>query len=244
MYSDLDELLERVKYCQAEADDLQINIANLAGQSILHWLSPWQPGTGDIKAKLLAHPPTPLRQKVGMIVNEQRSILDALACKLATRNGANDISDVYYPITKTKDIFYLPSTKKKIRKISTDHQTTIESMKPWLPSVDNPEDRDQVLFQLHEADRVRKHQDLLRRACLGNVFPTGDGHIGHLQCGPVVFSEIGREVNLAWFSAVTCPLGVRFDIVYKEPSALDGFAVGPLLSEFNDKVSNIIEKFL
>lgn len=243
MENDLSELLERVEFCRQKTDELQGRITQLAGKSISHWLFPWgSPGVGEIKATLLAHPPVSLRQEVGMIVNEQRAILDALACTLATRNGANHTNDVYFPITKTKEGFFQRG-QDKIRKISFTDQQTIEAIKPWAPSDDNPEDGNLVLFQLHDADRVRKHQNLLKWACLGGVYPAGNGHIGMMTTEMVVFQDVGKEEVLAFFSGVTCGLAVQFEIVYAEPASLDGHAVRPLLSRFTDIVDEVVRSF-
>jgi hypothetical protein len=244
MQGDLSELLERVEFCGKRSQELQARILQLAGNSISHWLFPWgQPGVGEIKAKLLVPPPVSLRQEVGMIVNEQRSILDALACTLATRNGANHTKDVYFPITKTREGFYEDLGRRKIRKLSVTDQDAIEKLKPWLPTVEDPGDGNITLFQLHEADRVRKHRNLLKWACLGRVFPTGNGHIGSMSTSPVVFHEVGKEERLAFFTGVTCDLGVQLDIIYIEPEALAGHPVSALLPAFNDAVADIVRSF-
>lgn len=244
MRNDLSELLDRVEFCRQRSQELQGRIAQLSKASIHYWRVPWQPGVGEIKAKLLAQPPVSLRQEVGMIVNEQRSILDALASKLAIRNGANDVRGVYFPITQTKVGFFEKVTQKKIEKLGQSDRESIEALKPWLAPYNEPENGNQLLYQLHEADIMRKHEDLLRWACLGGVYPSGKGQIGKLDTGKVTFIEKGREETLAFFAAVTCQLNVHFEMVYVEPATLAGHAVGPLLSNFNDVVDKIVRKFI
>ena len=243
MSGDLAELLERVDLCQMRSQQIEANIDKLASTSIAHWTSNWQPHVGQITAKLLRHPSVAIRQEVGMLVNELRSILDALACKLATRNGANNTNSVYFPIMKNKAGFYDGLGRGKIKRLSNADQQAIEDLKPWNPTDDDPEDGNRILFQLHEADRVRKHQDLLRWACLGGARPAEWGTGGNLQINRVVFSEVGKEMTLANFFGVSVPLYVSFDVIYLTPDALGGYSIAPLLSEFNDAVRRVVTGF-
>ena len=195
MNRDINELNERLELCRKKSIDLDIKIKHLAGQSIKYWVSLWHPGIGEVKAELLAHPPVSIRSEIGMIVNEQRSILDALACNLAIENGANDISDVSFPIVKSKAAFSQREARKRISKLSQENQSKIESFKPWKPSDDKPDDGNLALFMLHEGDRIRKHRNLLKWACLGGVFPGGNGKIGMMQSSPVIFKDMYERVS-------------------------------------------------
>lgn len=241
MAYDLNELHERIDWCRQKTATLEAEIIKVAGQSIKHWLFPWGPGTGEIKAHMLSPPPVSLRADVGMIVNEQRAVLDALACTLATRAGANHTNDVYFPITRDKQ-GYDELGRKKIRKLSQADRDAIEALTPWAPD-DEGANGHPWLFKLHEADRVRKHQKLLKWACLGGVHPAGNGHIGQMQTGPVVFTEIGKEETLAFFRNVTCSLAVHFSLIYVEPAALDGWDVAGCLQAFNETIDEIVTAF-
>lgn len=244
MQNDLSELIDRIELCRVRGRDIERKVTDLARSSIACWVQHGaQSRAGEVKAKLLAHPPLSLRQEVGMLVNEQRTILDGLTSVLATRNGHNDVRGVYFPITKTKEVFNDKHTTSKFRKLSDAQIRTIETFKPWLPSAKDPEDGNRLLFQLHEADRVRKHQNLLRWSCLGGVHPTGDGYIGTLQTHGVIFSEIEKEEHLAFFSDVTCQLVATFTMIYDGPPALHGRPVAPLLSHFCDAISEIVQAF-
>lgn len=243
MYRDLDELRQRAAWCRQKLEMMAPEIVKIGNQSIKHWCHLIQPGSGVIKASLLAHPPVSIRADVGMIVNEQRTILDALTGLLATRNGANHINNVNFPITKTKEGFFEPSAQRRMKKLSKLDQQKIEDLKPWWPSEDNPEDGNPALFLLHEADRVRKHQKLLRWACLGGAVPVGSGHIETMSMTPVLFDQLGTEEELCSFLNITCQLQVQFQLVFREPEALHGRAVLPCLWEFDRTVSSIIESF-
>ncbi len=238
MAYDLNELHERIDLCRTKGAALNEEIVKVAGQSIKHWLTVFGPGAGAILAKMTAVPTVALRSEIGMIVNEQRAILDALACALANRNGANHTNDVYFPITRDKAGFD-ELGRRKIRKLSQQDQDIIEALLPW-----GTEDGGHpYLFQLHEVDRVRKHQKLLRWATIGGAFATSSGHIGMMQSAQVAFQEIGKEERLAFFSNATCDIGVRFGLVYAEPTAVDGHNVAACLHAFNDTVEAVVTAF-
>ena len=223
MKSDVSELIDRIEFCREKSRELGVKIAALANSSIKCWIIPFQAGAGEINAKMLSHPPVSVRQEVGMLVNEQRSILDALACALALRNRANNTKDVYFPILKSKDGFFEQLGRRKIKKLNEADRKAIENIKPWLPHENDPEDGNLILFQLHEADRVRKHQNLLRWACLGGVSPAGGGQIGFLQTKQIMFSELEKEENLAFFLVLHVNSKFRLRLFIKTPPCCVGF---------------------
>lgn len=244
MNADLSELHERLNFCRTTVSELEAKIAQLTASSISVWTVPWtQPGAGEIRVKLLSHPPVSLRQQVGKIVNEQRSILDALVGILAVRNGANLTSDIYFPVVKEKARFFEKDARSKIRKLSVADQMAIESFNPWCPPVDDQEDGNLDLFQLHESDKVRKHRNLLRWACQGGINPFASGPIGFIRSGSIIFRDIGKEVNIASFLGVAGEVGVNFRLVYLEPPILMGCSVSSCLSSFNTAVDRIVSHF-
>jgi hypothetical protein len=241
MANDLNELHERIAWCRQRAAELDTEIVRLSGQCIKYWREGWGQGSAEIKAKMLSPPPVSIRVEVGTLVNEQRAILDALACALATRNGANHTNDVYFPITRDKEGFEQLG-RKKIRKLGQADQEKIEALSPW--ALDETNGGNQALSLLHEADRIRKHQKLLKWGCLGGVFPVGDGHVGQMSLASVLFETVGAVETLATYSHVTTGIGVRFSLVYNEPgSAIHGCNVSPALHAFNNTVSDIVSSF-
>lgn len=244
MGDDLAELIERSELCGKKIGVLEQATIGIGQQSVECWWHNIQDGLGEVRGRLLAHPPVSIRSEVGMVVNEQRSILDNLASALARRNGANHVNDVYFPITSTKSGFYEELGKRKIRKLSCEDRNKIELLKPWLPSDENTEDGNIILFMLHTADRIRKHQNLLRWACIGGVHTFGSGYIGSMHAMNVKFDQLNQEHILAMVENVTCDIGVRIDLVYAEPAILDRKPVFLLLREFNKQISNILSSFV
>jgi hypothetical protein len=91
-----------------------------------------------------------LQPRITSIVHTLRSSLDHLACALAARAGHNDVSDVYFPITKTKAIFEGPNAQGKIKKLPAAAQKCIARLKPYGGG-------NKLLRLLHELDVSGKH---------------------------------------------------------------------------------------
>ena len=133
--------------------------------------------------------------------------------------------------------------RKKLRKISERDRDIIDHFMPWLPSEYDPSEGNLTLFQLHDADRVRKHRDLLKWACLGGAFPSGEGYVRSFISDGVVFSDVGKIERLASFHEITTQVGVQINLVYNEPPTLRHHDVSEMLLSFNDVVSEILSAF-
>jgi hypothetical protein len=105
MTDDLKELDERIAYSSRQIDELQTEVLSyLTGAFQTRAWKPFVVGTVYAQARVRSSVPTEIKVKVGTITNELRSILDALACALAIRNGQTD-KGVYFPIRETKAFF-------------------------------------------------------------------------------------------------------------------------------------------
>lgn len=235
MASDLDELRLRAAWCSEQSSKLLAQIEAIGGKSIAVRTDLREPGSGVILAELLTPPPINLRITLGTIVNEQRSILDGLACQLARRAGVNDVSKVYFPVSKDVQAFRKDG-REKIKLLSASDRAKIESIEPW-------DGGHPVLFRLHKADLYRKHDSLLKWGCLGGVHPFGSGYIEALSAQSVIFESPGIVEQLCYFQGVTMQLRATFSLVYVEPPALHGLSVSSALSEFNHAIHEIIAVF-
>jgi hypothetical protein len=245
MANDLSELLERIALCQSKIGALQSEARRQGLSSVECWVQPYGTGgQGEVQARLHEHPSVALRQEVGWIMNEQRSILDALACKLAVRNGINDTRQTYFPITATKEAFFKASEgQKKIAALSQNDRDAIAALKPWLPPEDDPQDGSMVLYLLHQADIYRKHNDLLRWACRGGVSPAGTGYVQQMIMNPVTFLDIGKKETLASFRGVTTDFAVTIEMVYNNIAHLYNIPVVALMADCNRLVERILQQF-
>ena len=235
MADDLLELKERVRFAADSANALGDDIRLFLSESIEHWQEVWADAFA-IQARLIKPIPVSIRSRAGMIVNELRSILDALACHLAERNGKTS-AGTYFPISKTEAIFKSDGYHK-IRKLSDEDKSKISALEPYWGG--HP-----YLFKLHEADRVKKHQKLLACGGKGELSLIGPGRIGTVMTGHEegIFSEIGKDITIAVYKDVTTGIRVTFHVIYAEPDALAGESVIALLAHFCPTVWEIISLF-
>lgn len=248
MQNDLNELLERIILCYKKNEIIHKQILDLSENSIKTSVKYDKQPLGDlglIYAKVVAHPPVAIRQEVGMIMNEQRAILDALACKLAIRNGSNNIRGVYFPIAMTKAAFYEKQCQLKIRKLSESDKASIEALKPWCPPDENLDDGNHIIFQLHQGSILcRHHPDLIKWAFKNNIHTFGEGFAEMIIPKFIIFKSLDIEANIAMFRNVTCSIGVNYDIVFNEPPCLYKFTVIDTLNKFNEEVEKIVRSFI
>ncbi|MBS0296008.1 MAG: hypothetical protein JSR45_06815 [Proteobacteria bacterium] len=265
MGNDLVELRERIQFARDETKALKSEIEGWARTAFA--LRPTftidagapnttSAGTAKIYAVQTAEVPTSIRAKAGVIANELRSILDGLACQLATRNSRST-RNVYFPISKSKAIFESDGVRK-IKDLSKADQQTIVDLKPYREA--SP-----LLFGLHEADRTRKHTRLMGCAgapgsiVLGNAIRLTDtSHTDfksviidgfdasnlHIRGAPDLGSApLGIPVLLATGVPVGMPFGWSPSVAYQEPQELAREEVITTLQRFADTVEAIVAKF-
>lgn len=102
-------------------------------------------------------PPAIINAEVGAIINSLRSSLDVLVNILAKRNGHIDPKDAYFPISRSRDDFFIGkhAGRKAIKRLSGPDQAIIESLEPWRGG------NNSMLIILHDLDLTRKHRRLL-----------------------------------------------------------------------------------
>lgn len=244
MAFDLSEIEGRARYCRLKIALLRSKIKTEASAAVEYAVAPFMIGTVEVKGWLVEEPSLELRSDVGMIVNEQRAILDSLACALAIRNGANNINDVSFPIVREKSTFFNKVSRQKSSKISASDRNKIEDLKPWRPSLSSPEDGNEDLFLLHEVDKLRKHRRLLSWGCLGGLYPLGDPTGGFIESYDVIFDKksIGiKSIGIA--GLMPCDIAVETKLVFSERQVIFGKDVLQQLEIFNDVLENIINQF-
>ena len=169
MADDLKELHARIYHDRTEiAEFTSISNAFLA-DSLSQRNQPMPDGTYLRLVSATKPVPMAIRSRSGMIINDLRSILDALACILAQRNGHTNIDQVYFPISKSKAIFD-DDGMRKIKKLSAADQKKIIDLAPY-------KEKSPILYFLHEADRKRKHQTLAAGMIRSSGMSLGNGAI-------------------------------------------------------------------
>lgn len=252
--NDIDELKERIEFAKAEIRSLSIENAMFLKKaiSIVGELDP-NSKTLNIYASQTAPVPVAIRSKAGMIANELRSTLDALACILAGRNGKRT-DDSYFPISKSKEIFEKDGMKK-MRRLSDTDKTTIINLRPY--SGGHPQ-----FFLLHEADRKRKHQKLAAcsahhlRGTFGGGVTAGSLHIQNSSFNGVFVHDleyfkgrnlaeagVGSKILIARGVPERLPVQFEVDLTFVEPEALQGRSVETSLSTWAELVLDTVRLF-
>jgi hypothetical protein len=114
---DLSELLERISLCREDITKFAAEIKSFCATGLKVSVEQVAPPSQFYEVYLTLEQtlPVAISRRAGMIANEIRSCLDGLASQLAIRNK-QDPKTVYFPISKSKDIFD-DDGKKKIAKL-------------------------------------------------------------------------------------------------------------------------------
>jgi hypothetical protein len=179
--------------------------------------------------------PTAIRSKIGTIVNEMRACLDALACVLAGRNQQPP-KNVYFPISKSEEIFRKDGIGNKIAKLSQTDRDIIESLRPWRGG-------NHLLFGLHSLDILRKHQRLaLKTVSISHVAIVNGyadwfqaDHIGDLTEEWTNIYTVGGKYDVA----AQAPVGIAF----AEPDELKGLLFHRVLIATLNEIDRIVTLF-
>jgi len=231
---DLEEIKERLDYCVGERNEL-------AAQVVQHFntylerrvIDSPSPGRLMHQVRLSRALPKAISFRVGHIIHEVRSSLDALACVLAARNG-KDAKDVYFPISKTEKALNNYGVKG-LKKLSAADRNAIMALKPHGDA--NP-----ILFGMHDFDRTRKHQRLLASSNGGRAgYFVGDFE-GALFVDIEEFTTNWQPIAFVR-AGVFVDFKVGVDIVFREPSQLKRLPVLIGRDQFIIEAQNIVRMF-
>jgi hypothetical protein len=183
MADDLAEILERLDFCYEEAKQHSGQVVAFIRAKTEIRKIPHLQGTA-CQVRMTEPPPKGFSIKIGMIVHEARSCLDALACALADRHSQKH-NRTYFPISKSKEIFE-DDGYEKIRLLSEADKQTIIDLKPYKGAND-------FLFGMHEFDRTRKHIRLLPALAGGNSLTIEAG-----ESFDIVMADPSGEITKDW----------------------------------------------
>ena len=232
--NDLQEIYERIAYAESEVPDIEQAVSDYLNANTE--LRTRKGITGTVVSVRREKPlPIALRSKIGIVINEIRSSLDELACRLAVRNGKT-MRDVHFPISKDRAA-YLKDAPRKIGKLSIADQHALNGL--GLNGEDRP-----FLFGMHDVDRVRKHQ----RSFVGQIATAGlemlgpGDFYGMSYVGPVAVDENWRPVIVAHFLN-TVEIKVGLAATFAEPSQLEGINVTAGILRFASEAKDIVRLF-
>jgi hypothetical protein len=233
MAADLDEIVERLDYCDTEIAATR-SACHTYIQSAFEWRAVKLPNQSIIIQTRLTKPlPTAIKARTGTTIHEIRSCLDALACQLAIRNGKSPTA--YFPISKNAEVFEKDGIKK-IKKLSQADQDAIIFMQPHGKA-------DPFLFGIHEFDRVRKHRRL------GVSLPKNNGvGFGDCEITSLIFHGVA-EMKDQWAPAFTMGPGswanfaFKNEIIFIEPTELAGLNILTGMQRFLAQTRGIVGAF-
>jgi hypothetical protein len=205
----------------------------------------------DIYVVQLKEVPVSVRVKSGMLLNETRSVLDALACMLANRNvGAN--RETSFPVCRDEQAFRDKRAQKKISRLSESDRCLIARHKPWAGGNDD-------IFLLHEIDRQRKHVRLSACATESMALKLADGRIlsnpgfydllidekvpGWFRAGHMAGGKVGVPQRVAGNIPVALPFQLRTGVSFSDPPEVRHREVVPMIRDSVDAVGAILNSF-
>lgn len=249
MVTDTTEFFARLDHCQAERELLSNEIRSYA-QSGIESMVVDVPHSKiphyDFLVKLNQPVPVSVRIRIGTIINETRVILDNLASVLAGRNGYTGSTTVYFPISKSKDVFDTDG-KKKMRQLSSEDQEKIESLKPYKGG-------NEWLYCLHETDVERKHLKLAAKsAMMGGFVSKMPSHSSRAEqamaAGAPIFDFrnadlTGEFVKIAEFTDLEMqPQDMDVVIAFTAPDLIRGANALSVLDKFNSVAREVVSLF-
>lgn len=244
MADDIEEHFHRVDWAKGEISALRVEVETYLNSGPTSVKFHYDLGTGSRVYKIVENVPPPkgIQIRTGTIINELRSILDALACTLAKRNGAFSVDDVYFPTAKSALGFNDKAIQRKIRKLSAADQALISGLKPYPGGND-------LLYTLHSADIIRKHQRLVLSANQPRSLQIGSESGWTLDGGRVFSIEyktgpIGKGLVIAELAAdYHIDFVASSEIVFSEPFHIEGKELIATMNNFADLVHSILEIF-
>jgi len=246
MRADLQEHTDRLQWVQDEIDrldeEVQAYLETKPCEVRWHYDFSKNPPTRLYYPVEVSPPPKGVQIRTGTLINELRSILDALACTLAARNGASQaaIKETYFPTAQSAaDYQSDPRIRRKIKHLFPADQLLIDNLRPYRGGND-------LLFTLHSADVLRKHQRLVLFAnSLENIVVLPGiidgarlGRIG-FEPGPVSRRPIIAEQPHDYHQ----PLDVSVTVTFAEPPWIEGKPISATLRDFACEVKSALEVF-
>lgn len=244
--NDLDEHFERLKWARGEIDRLDAEVTKYTDSEPLevYWhmdLARENPAR-IYRIRVREGVPKTVQIHAGTIINEMRSVLDALACTLAKRNGFKDVSGTYFPTGKTKAFFESKDVQRKVKKLADQDKATIAALQPYGGGND-------MLYALHSSDIIRKHQRLILVA--GEVERTRLGSAGGwtLDSNKLDFIHAGPGFPLDEPIARTAldfhiEIKQRAVVAFSEPNTIKSKPLVATLNDFASLVESILNLFL
>lgn len=243
---DLDEHFSRLRWTRKEISRLCDHVADYTGSHPLevywHYDFHRTHPSRIYRLRLRETIPDDIAIHSGVILNELRAILDALACTLALRNSAADVSGTYFPTGKTKEIFESKEIQRKIKKLNEQDKAIVAALRPYAGGND-------MLYALHSSDLIRKHQRLIVLSGVTANMKIGSDKGWTLDGSKFNFIKGGPEHPLNEpIAQLAHDYHIEFEqeavVAFSEPAAIKDKPLVATLNEFSSLVESALKLFL
>jgi hypothetical protein len=238
MADDLQDHFERLKWVQ---DRIEFELLPEVHQYVdsapyeLETITNAETGWKLVYAKLAAPPSKSIQIFAGVLANETRAILDALACTLAERNGRSS-DGVAFPIAVDYAGFGSARMQGMIKKLSVADQTEIAKIKPYGGGND-------LLRALHDIDVIRKHRRLMFATFTHAGVSIVGGHY-HPDDSFRYGKDLAAKPLIATLHPTSNPvLEIYVTVCFSEPPFVSGKPLVPILYEMTNAVEGILKIF-
>lgn len=238
MAQDLKQIHERLEFCEELIAEVERHLTAFQQRFVETKFEKNGPNTWAY-ARIKSDLPISLTTRAGLTANEIRSCLDALAWVLAVeRNATDPAKRIYFPISQNEQ-----KLLNRFARGGDLHQAFSAADEQTLIGFQPYDGGNQILFQMSQADNLRKHRKSLVVSVQGSISPTGSGYIGvmlntmELLTEPDVWHQIGMYNN------TTTPTKIRSELHYNEPGLLQGVGVAQALRTFLAEAGNIVSAF-
>lgn len=235
MASDLQELKDRIEWARQSTIVLGAQIDGFLKDSAYSLEEKYDAESGYTELFVVKQkdPPRPLRIQAGVIIHELRATLDSLACQLAVRHYGG-CKDTYFPISANRTVFETEG-KRKIRKLSDADQATIVALEPYSEG-------NSLLFALHKADLIRKHQRLIMTGSNAGTARMFAHTVSEFEGG--MGGLVNDRLSLARYRGENSfHLDVTVGLCFSEPDIIAQRPISPTLRDFTRLVEDIVNLF-
>lgn len=199
----------------------------------------------SLKVKLTNPIPSGIATVVGDAANNLRSALDHLACCLAIKNGATNVSGTYFPFAGDKLEFELPGTQRKIKRLAPEARDLVIALQPYKGGND-------FLWSLSKVASLDKHQSLIAVAALSDSWTgtfsmvAGSTETQVFEAAKMVrLDQDGTLLRYPYIAGrdVEAEIEITVDIAFGEIDPIKNQPALAVLNQFSGLVERIVLLF-
>lgn len=237
---DLHNPFLKIKRAKDHIDNLKVERIRFVGNNRYFGVPQYNAETDSTKFSLEYVPEIPpcIRLILGDIAHNLRTALDHLACEIARSMGIAEPT-VYFPICETEKV-YKAESGRKTKGLPKEAKDFIDTIGPYGG-------HDDLLWGLHELDRIDKHRLVLTTTARTNTWSAtltqGSGE-HELSFGFSSALKAGDKIaELSGKHESDKEVSVTLDIAFGEPDVFKGEPLFPRILFLAEHVERVISSF-